>query len=214
MSLEERSDPRDGLERRGSLTGLLTSVELLRRAQDGQEQALDQLIERYLPPFRRWARHRLPGWARGAMDTDDLVQETLLRTITNLKNFNPRGDGALQAYLHKAMLNRVRDEIRKTQRSARPVPIDTNEPDRRPSPLHVTIEHETYERYLRALNELRKEERQAIIARVELGQSWAEVADALGKPSRDAARVAVTRALRRLAEGMARASKPKATTVE
>jgi len=214
MSLEERSDPPDGCERRGSLTGLLTSVELLRRAQDGQEQALDQLIERYLPPFRRWARHRLPGWARGAMDTDDLVQETLLRTIKNLKNFNPRGDGALQAYLHKAMLNRVRDEMRKAQRSARPVTIDTNEPDRRPSPLHVTIEHETYERYLRALNELRKEDRQAIIARVELGQSWAEVADALAKPSRDAARVAVTRALRRLAEGMARAAKPTVAKVE
>ena len=214
MSLEERSDPRDGCERRGSLTGLLTSVELLRRAQDGQDQALDQLIERYLPPFRRWARHRLPGWARGAMDTDDLVQETLLRTITNLKNFNPRGDGALQAYLHKAMLNRIRDEMRKAKRSARPVTIDTNEPDRRPSPLHVTIEHETYERYLQALNELRKEDRQAIIARVELGQSWAEVADAMGKPSRDAARVAVTRALRRLAEAMARAAKPKLTTAE
>ena len=213
MSMDERSDPREGCERRGSLTGLLTSVELLRRAQGGQEQALDQLIERYLPQFRRWARHRLPGCARGAMDTDDLVQDTLLRTITNLKNFNPRGDGALQAYLHTAMLNRVRDEMRKTQRVARPVPIDTNEPDRRPSPLQVTIEHETYERYLRALNELREKDSQAIIARVELGQSWAEVADALGKPSRDAARVAVTRALRRLAERMARDAKPKAATV-
>jgi DNA-directed RNA polymerase specialized sigma24 family protein len=119
MCLKGRSNPRDGCERRGSMTGLLTSVELLRRAQDGQDQALDQLIERYLPPFRRWARHRLPVWARGAMDTDDLVQETLLRTIKNLKNFDPRGDGALQAYLHKAMLNRVRDVMRKA--SARPV---------------------------------------------------------------------------------------------
>jgi RNA polymerase sigma factor (sigma-70 family) len=192
----------------------LTSVELLRRAQGGQDLALEQLIERYLPPFRRWAHCRLPGWARGAMDTDDLVQETLLRTLKNLKNFKPRGDGALQAYLHKAMLNRVRDEMRKARRTARPVTIDTNEPDRRPSPLHVTIEHETYERYLTALNSLRKEDREAIIARVELGQSWEEVADTLGKPSRDAARVAVTRALRRLAEAMARAAKPVKAKVE
>ena len=208
MSRKERSDPRGECESKGSLTGLLTSVELLRRAQDGQDQALSQLIERYLPPFRRWARHRFPGWARGVMDTDDLVQETLLRTIQNLKNFEPRGDGALQAYLHTAMLNRVRDEMRRVQRTARPVTLDSNEPDRRPSPLNVTIGHETYERYLRALNELRNSDRQAIVARVELGQSWEEVADALGKPSRDAARVAVTRALRRLAEGMARAAQP------
>ena len=65
MSLEERSDPRDGCERRGSLTGLLTSVELLRRTQDGQEQAFDQRIERYLPPLRRLAE----GMARAAKPT-------------------------------------------------------------------------------------------------------------------------------------------------
>lgn len=210
MSQEDRSDPKGDGERTGSMTGLLTSVELLRRAQHGQDDALDQLIERYLPPFRRWARHRLPGWAKGVMDTDDLVQETLLRTVQNLKTFKPRGDGALQAYLHTAMLNRIRDEIRRAQRTARPVTIDTNEPDPRPSPLRVTIGHETYERYLRALNGLRKTDRQAIIARVELGQSWAEVADALGKPSKDAARMTVTRALRRLAESMAHSHRPPA----
>jgi RNA polymerase sigma-70 factor (ECF subfamily) len=148
------------------------------------------------------------------MDTDDLVQETLLGTIKNLKNFRPRGDGALQAYLHTAMLNRVRDEIRKAARKARPVTLDTNEPDHRPSALQVTIDHEAYQRFLQALNELRKEDRQAIIARFELGQSWAEVADALAKPSRDAARVAVTRALRRLAEGMARAAEPEVAKTE
>ena len=211
MSRDEGSDPKGNADRTGSLTGLLTSVELLKRAKDGQDEALEQLIERYLPPFRRWARHRLPDWAKGVMDTDDLVQETLLRTIQNLDKFEPRGDGALQAYLHTAMLNRVRDEIRRAQRTARPVTLDSKEPDRSPSPLKVTIGHETYERYLRALNELRKEDRQAIVARIELGQSWEEVADALGKPSRDAARMAVTRALRRLAEAMARAGKPPAT---
>jgi RNA polymerase sigma factor (sigma-70 family) len=191
-----------------SVTGRMTSVELLKRAQLGQDEALEQLFERYLPPFRRWARYRLPGWAKGVMDTDDLVQETLLRTIQNLKTFEPRGQGALQAYLHTAMLNRVRDEIRRIQRTARPVTIDTNEPDQRPSPLRVTIGHETYERYLQALNRLSEDDRHAIVARVELGQSWEEVAEALGKPSRDAARMTVTRALRRLAESMARHDRP------
>jgi len=204
MCPEDQSGPPDGDGKTGTLTGLLTSVELLRRVQAGQEQALDQLIERYLPPFQRWARHRLPAWARGVMDTDDLVQETLLRTIQHLEKFEPRGDGALQAYLHKAMLNRVRDEIRRARRKPRPVTLDSNQQDDRPSPLQVTIGHEAYERYVVALNALEDKDRQAIIARIELGQSWEEVADALGKPSRDAARVAVTRALRRLAEDMAR----------
>ena len=60
------------------------------------------------------------------------------------------------------------------------------------------------------MNGLSPMDRQAIIARVELGQSWDEVADALGKPSRDAARMTVTRALRRLAESMAHSHRPSA----
>lgn len=212
MCPKKETGPSDEGGSTGTLTGLLTSVELLRRAQGGQGEALEQLIERYLPSFRRWARHRLPAWARGVMDTDDLVQETLLGTIQRLKDFEPRGDGALQAYLHTAMLNRVRDEMRRVQRRARPITLDSKQPDPRPSPLEVTVGQEAYERYLTALNALEEKDRQAIIARVELGQSWEEVADALGKPSRDAARVAVTRALRRLAEGMARVKKIRART--
>jgi hypothetical protein len=38
---------------------------------------------------------------------------------------------------------------------------------------------------------------------VELGQTWEQVARALNKPSPDAARMAVSRALRHLAEEMA-----------
>ena len=54
-----------------------------------------------------------------------------------------------------------------------------------------------------ALERLRPEEREAVIARVELGLSHAEVAEALGKPSAAAAHMAVSRALVRLAEEMA-----------
>ncbi len=100
--------------------------------------------------------------------------------------------------------------MRRAHRQARPVTLDSKEPDHGPSPLDVTIGHEAYERYLVALSELDEKDSQAIIARVEMGQTWEEVADALGKPSRDAARVAVTRALRRLAEGMARVKKKPA----
>ena len=49
---------------------------------------------------------------------------------------------------------------------------------------------------------LRPEEREVIIARVEMQQSYAQIAAAHGKASPDAARMAVTRALVRLAEEM------------
>jgi DNA-directed RNA polymerase specialized sigma24 family protein len=57
-------------------------------------------------------------------------------------------------------------------------------------------------RYDSALQRLSADERQAVIARVELGLSHRELAEALGKGSPDAARMAVARALVRLAREM------------
>jgi RNA polymerase sigma-70 factor (ECF subfamily) len=48
-------------------------------------------------------------------------------------------------------------------------------------------------------------ERQAVVLRVELGLSYEEIAGQLEKPSADAARMAVTRAIARLAAEMRRA---------
>ena len=58
------------------------------------------------------------------------------------------------------------------------------------------------DRYERALNRLRAEEREAIIARVEMGYTYEELSEVLGKPSAEAARKAAQRALLRLVEEM------------
>lgn len=181
---------------------LESSVELLRRARGGEDDALNLLMERYLPAFRAWATRRFPQYARDALDTDDLVQETLLHTIHHVRNFEPRGEGALQVYMRTALRNRIRDAIRRVGRRGAPVTVDTQEPDLRPSPLEETIGHEALERYEAALEKLDDHEREAIVARVELKQSWEQVAVMLDKPSADAARKAVSRALARLAEEM------------
>jgi RNA polymerase sigma-70 factor (ECF subfamily) len=79
---------------------------------------------------------------------------------------------------------------------------DTEHADPSASPLDEAIGHEAVERYEQALQRLRPEEREVIIARVELQQSYAQIAAAHAKASADAARMAVTRALVRLAEEM------------
>ena len=68
---------------------------------------------------------------------------------------------------------------------------------------------EVFARYEAAMERLRPEEREAIIARIEMGLSHAEVAEALGKPTVAAAHMAVSRALVHLAEEMAHDRKPK-----
>jgi RNA polymerase sigma-70 factor (ECF subfamily) len=183
---------------------LTSTTDLLRRAREGDAHALDDLYRRHLMPLRRWARGRLPRWTRDLRDTEDLVQETLAQTLRHINDFEPRHDGALQAYMRQALINRVRDEVRRLTRNPAAAGIEEGDEyaDRAASPLDEAIGSEAVARYEAALQTLRDEEREMIIARVELQQSYAQIAAAFGKASSDAARMAVTRALVRLAEEM------------
>src|SRR5215212_4965066 len=173
------------------------TVALLARVKEGDSEALNRLVERSLPPLRRWARGRLPQWARGLDDTQDLVQDAVLRALPRLSSFEARHPGALQAFLRQAVANRIIDEIRKVSRRPGMSELPEAQPDPAPSPLEQAIGREGFERYEAALAQLKAADREAIIARLELQQSYEEVAIALGKPSADSARMAVTRAIAR-----------------
>jgi RNA polymerase sigma-70 factor (ECF subfamily) len=177
-----------------------TTLELLVRVRQGDREALDRLFARCLPPLRRWARGRLPAAARGALDTQDLVQETVLHSLRRLDDFDPRHEGALQAYLRQAVLNRIRDEARRFVRRPTPTALSDSLPADAASPLDIAIGRQGVERYEAALQRLRPSDREAIIGRLELQHDYRELALVLGKPNANAARVAVTRALARLME--------------
>jgi RNA polymerase sigma-70 factor (ECF subfamily) len=140
-------------------------------------------------------------------DTDDLVQETLLHTFKKIGDFEPRRVGALQAYLRQAVLNRLRDELRHRARQPPVTGLEGVEDVTARSPLEEAIGRQAIEDYEEALGRLRPEEREAIIARVEIGYTYGELAEALGKPSAEAARKTARRALLRLAEEMNRADR-------
>ena len=184
----------------GDLTG-----DLLARARVGDEAALNELFERHLPMLRRWTHGRLPRWARDVADTADLVQDTVLEALKQLDRFEHRGNGALQAYLRQAVMNRIRNEFRKRAIRGVASTLDSRMPDEATSPLEAAIGHELLDEYDAALKRLKPEERDAVVSRVEFDLSYAELADVLDKPSPDAARMAVVRALVRLAEEMHRA---------
>jgi RNA polymerase sigma factor (sigma-70 family) len=175
---------------------------LIRRARAGDREAMDRLFDRHLKPLGRWARGRLPQWARDLTDTDDLVQDALLQTFKHIDDFEHRGVGALYAYLRQSLINRLRDQLRRQGRRPSMAPLDDVEIEDAESPLERAIGREGIERYQRALERLRPEEREAIIARIEMGYTYPEMAQALGKPTAEAARKAAQRALVRLAEEM------------
>ena len=183
-----------------------STVELVTLAQRGDQSAVDRLFARHTAPLRRWAKGRLPRWARDLTDTDDLVQEALLQTFKRIGDFQPHGTGSLHAYLRQAVVNRIRDELRRRGRRPDVTCLDTSHADDGLSPLDAAMDHEALDRYGRALARLRPEDRETIVARVELGYTYEELAATLGKPTPDAARKAAHRAVIRLVEEMERES--------
>ena len=179
-----------------------STLTLLTRARNGDRSALDELFARCLPRLRRWARGRLPGWARDLADTQDLVQDTLLETFKHVDGFEHRGHGAMQAYLRQAILNRIRNELKRAGRRPGAAELDPELADSNQSPLEAAIGAQAVERYDAAVARLSEDDRELVVARLELDLGFADVAEATGRPSANAARMAVSRALIRLAEAM------------
>jgi RNA polymerase sigma-70 factor (ECF subfamily) len=181
-----------------------TTAVLIERVRDGDEAALGELMTRFLPRVRRWASGRVPAALRTMADTSDIVQDVLLRTFRRVERLDVEREGGLQAYLRRAVLNRIRDEFRQAHVRRPGAELDSGHPDEAPSPLESAIGREVLERYEAALAGLRPIDREAIIARIEMGFSYAEVAQLIGKPSPNAARMAVERAMQRVLDAMSK----------
>ena len=156
-------------------------VSVARARQGGDREALDVLFARHIPTLRRWASGRLPRWARDIADTQDLVQETVLQVFKRVEAFEPRGDGALQAYLRQSVMNRIRNEFRSKGRRPSFQELDEQAPGDHTSPLEAAIRQEQLDRYDAALSRLSEPDRDLIVARVEVGLTYEEMAEALGK---------------------------------
>jgi len=210
LMTEDDGEPAAKVEEVGDFQGAGTllsddsTIELVVRAQRGDRTAVEALLQRSLPSLKRWAHGRLPSAARGYLDTGDIVQEAALHALRRLDTFEPRHVGAMQGYLRQSVLNRIRDEVRRIGRQPPPVELPEDHPGDRTSPLELAIEAEDYERYRRALSTLTPRDRELIVARIEIQWTVAEISQRFGMRTLDAARMAVTRAVKRLTSAVAR----------
>ena len=180
-----------------------SSFDLVLRANRGEAPALDELVARYLPRLQRWAHGRLPPAARGALQTHDLVQGTIMDVIERLPSFNPRHEGAFQAYVRTTLWNKIRDLARQHTRRGPHEPLPPDLAAEEWSPLDLAVGRETLGRYEAALERLRPDDKALIVARIEMGRPYSEMATMFEKPSVAAVHMAVSRALVKLAEEMA-----------
>lgn len=188
------------------LPGQSSTAFLLARAQQGDRLATERLLERCRVRLRRWAHRRLPHSVRGVADTEDLVQDALHQVSTRLHEIDHRGAEGLHAYLRQTVLNRVRDHFRAVDRRPKHAPLCEELPDPAPSPLEQAIGQDVLARYESSLQALSPPERELIVGSLELGLDYGELAELSRRPSREAARKAVARAMVRLAAEMERRS--------
>ena len=180
------------------------SAELLARAKAGDTRAISQLFQRHGPELRQWARGRLPRWARTMADTTDVVQDVLLRTFRRIDRFEDRGRGALRGYLRRSVMNRIHDEMRKVVRRPTGQLEDRlfEMPGEQPTPFDSAVDAQRARHYKAALATLTEEERLLVVGRIELGFNYDQLALIGGRATPEAARQAVRRAVKKLAERM------------
>ncbi|MDM7916000.1 MAG: RNA polymerase sigma factor [Candidatus Eisenbacteria bacterium] len=186
----------------GSLP-LDSTAALIHRVKSGDRSARDELAARYHPLLMRWAHGRLPAGSRALSDTADLVQMTLLRVLDRMGAFEPRREGAFLVYLRRTLLNLLRNEIRRSFHDPKQA-VNEEFEDERASLLEEMVGREVMQSYEAALAQLPGQMREAVVLRLEFGFSHREIADAIGSPSPNAARMLVSRALEKLSRAMDR----------
>jgi len=134
-------------------------------------------------------------------DTADLVQDAALRTLQQTATLDLGSRRALAAYLRAAVQNRVRDEHRRIARRGVHETLADTLVDREPSPLERALTREQDARYRAALSQLDARDAELIVAHLELDYTHAQLGCMTGR-SPNAARMALERAVRRLAAQM------------
>jgi RNA polymerase sigma-70 factor (ECF subfamily) len=176
------------------------TVSLLERVRAGDDEALEALLVRLLPRLRRWAHGRLPASSRGVLETADIVQSVAAKAVRRLAEIDVEHSGALAFYLRQAIANEIASVWRRAGRTPFETSAGESLPGESTSPLERLIGAERLQRYEAALLRLEPSDRETIVARFELAYGYDDLARYLGKPSVGAARVAVHRAVKRLAE--------------
>ena len=176
------------------------TVDLLHRIRAGDQTALDELLARLLPRLRRWAHGRLPRASRGMLETGDIVQAVVSKAVRQFARLDVERSAVLGYYLRQAISNEIASQWRRADRTPQETTLGESLAADDTSPLDRLIGAERLQRYEAALLRLGEPDRNAIVGRFEFAYDYDDLARYLGKPSPEAARVAVHRAVKRLTE--------------
>jgi RNA polymerase sigma-70 factor (ECF subfamily) len=178
------------------------SLDLLRRAQDGDDGAVDQLFGRYYERVRRIVRMRLSPVLRRRVDSGDILQETFIAAVGAFDRFEVRDEASFISWLARIAQRQVfaaADHHTAQKRDAgRDVPLVLGNATGRIgidpaanglSPLDEMSRTEQTTLVEDCIAELSEPHRELIILRDYAGASWESIAEETGRPSAAAARM-------------------------
>lgn len=177
-------------------------AESLRRGRSGDRASLDELFQRWRPLLRLQARRMLGSDLLARLDPSDVVQESLAQAFADLENFRGQTQCEWVAWLRRIVTGqaaKARRHHRADRRDAgrEAAMPDSGAADSAAGPYSVVMHEEQAARLAAAIEELPSPTREIVLRRVFDRQPFEQVAADLGCTA-GAARVAWTRALRRL----------------
>lgn len=190
-----------------------TTQQLLQAAQDGDSNAVNDLLERHRDSLRRMVQSRLDHAVARRVDASDVVQDVLLEAHGRLNDFLQNGSMPFHLWLRHLAKDRMIDVHRRHHAQRRTVTREQHSPQsadvssafdllaqisaQELTPAAASIRKEIETRFLGALEQLDDTDREILLMRhcEQLGNS--EVAELLGL-SQPAAGMRYLRALRRL----------------
>jgi RNA polymerase sigma-70 factor (ECF subfamily) len=176
------------------------TADLLRQAKAGSPEALNRLYERSAGRLLAYIRLRMGRELRARLESRDILQATMLKSLNHLKELKGNETRSLMAWLARIAEHEIRDRAdyhRRMRRDAgREVAVEDDavlQAATRSALSRVILDEEA-ERLEAALETLSPAHREVILLRKFEELSFAEIAARLGK-SEDACRMLLARAM-------------------
>ena len=177
------------------------TVDLVRRAQGGDKEALDRLFSRYYPRVRKVVRLRLGADLRGVLESGDILQETFSQAVQALENFEMYAESSFINWLSRIAQRKILEAAsfharnkrdRKRLQSIEPTgstagPAEIAGAGESPSQDVAGLEEN--QRLEACIADLPEAHRESIILRDICGYGFEQLAKETGRPSADAARM-------------------------
>ena len=187
------------------------TVELVRRAKEGDAAAREALFARYGGRVLAMVRARLGARLRGHLESGDILQDAMLEAMRGLERFEMHDESSLIRWLAQLVEHRITARASyhaASKRDAPLVPLEAGSAaggpavpelsSPQPGPASELELRETSDIVQSALAELPERQRELVLLRDYAGASWEDVAHAVSAPSAAAARMLHARALVKL----------------